>query len=238
MKISYCICTWNEHLELTLLLKQLVNFIDLEDEIIIQGDQGKVTDEVVSVVRTALKDKRVSYLEFPLKKDFATFKNNVLKQAKGDYIFLIDPDEILHPNLLLNLKGLLAENPDVDVFAIPRFNHVIGLTSDYAQSQNWKVNSVFVKHDINVKEILDLYGVKDNEIDVVNPWDWQSRIFKNHIGICYSGAVHEKLLYFSTYSGLPVDTDGFDTCTFDWCIFHVKQLDRQIKQNKFYSTIS
>ena len=71
-----------------------------------------------------------------MKKDFAAFKNNVLKQAKGDYIFLIDPDEILHPNLLLNLKGLLIENPDVDVFAIPRFNHVIGLTTEYAQSQN------------------------------------------------------------------------------------------------------
>ena len=48
MKISYCTSVWNEHNELDALLRVLIQSIDDIDEIVIQGDQGKVTPEVLS----------------------------------------------------------------------------------------------------------------------------------------------------------------------------------------------
>ena len=62
MNISYLIAVHNEHEELKRLLDQLFEHIDLDDEIIIQGDQGKVTDEVISVIRQRSKDSRLKYI--------------------------------------------------------------------------------------------------------------------------------------------------------------------------------
>ena len=38
------------------------------------------------------KDK-IQVIEFPLNKDFASFKNNLKDHCSGDYIFQIDADE-------------------------------------------------------------------------------------------------------------------------------------------------
>lgn len=245
ISISYCICCWNEHVELSLLLKKLMKFLNEEDEIVIQGDQGKVTDEVVSVVRTALKDTRVKYVEFPLNKDFSTFKNNAFKHCEKDYIYLIDPDEIPHPKMLENLKFLLFENTDVDVFRIPRINIVQGLNSEYSKSQGWNVQKIPVpKLDYDSKEILSIYGIKENnaiegklDIEVVNPFDWQSRLLKNHVGIKYINPVHEVLTGYKILTDLPTTYEHFKEFDFTWCLFHVKKLERQKFQNNFYQTI-
>lgn len=245
LSISWCVCCWNEHSELSLLLKKLMKFLGEDDEIVIQGDQGKVTDEVTSVIRGALKDSRVKYLEFPLNKDFASFKNNAFKHCEKDYIFLCDPDEIPHPKMLQYLKALLFENSDVQMFRIPRINIVQGLTPDYSKSQGWNVQKIKVpKLDYDSKEILALYGIRERdawkgelEIEVVNPFDWQSRLFKNHIGICYQNKVHEVLKGYKVQSQLPVTMENFTELDFTWCLFHVKQLARQQFQNEFYQTI-
>lgn len=246
ISISYCICTWNEHVELDLLLKRLIPNLQDVDEIVIQGDQGKVTDEVISVVRGAMKDPRIKYLEFPLKKNFANFKNNAIKNCSGEYIFLIDPDEIPHPRMLANLKYLLFENPDVDMFQVPRVNIVLGLTKEYIKEQRWFVNKIQIpKLDYDSKGILALYGIKENnaiegklEIQVVNFYDPQLRIFKNNGKILYESerTVHEKLVGYRVWTRLPHKKELFDEFDFDWSLFHVKKLDRQINQNKFYET--
>lgn len=237
MKISYLIAVHNEHFELSKLLKQLFQYIDLEDEIIIQGDQGKVTDDVVSVVRNALKDKRVKYIEYPLNKDFARFKNNLLSESSKEYSFLIDADELIHPNLLLNIKGLLSENPDIDLFVLPRFNVVKDLTHEYARQMNWNVQTFEVTEPESVK-ILNNCIVGDAVTNVVNFNDPQQRIFKNKIGIKYQGHVHERMVGFSNYSILPTNpnTNNYEV-DLSWCIFHIKDFSRQIRQNEFYKTL-
>lgn len=235
MKISYCICVWNEHKELDLLLNQLLPNIDLSDEIIIQGDQGKVTDEVISVIRKVLKDKRVSYLEYPLNKDFSRFKNNVLNQAKGDYIFILDPDEYLDQNLLLNLKSIIESNPEIDVFGFPRLNIVSGLTMEYAQSHRWNLSNIQLQTE---SEVLKKYGITGTLIErVVNFPDPQVRLLKNKKEVRYQNPVHEQFTGFQTYSLIPVfeNENGFDL---SFCIFHIKDFKRQQNQNNFYSTLT
>ena len=50
MKISYAIPVCNEHIELEKLLSFLVKYIDENDEIVVQCDQGNTTPEVYKVL--------------------------------------------------------------------------------------------------------------------------------------------------------------------------------------------
>ena len=75
--ISYTITVCNEHSELLKLLYYLKDKITEDDEIVIQMDEHNVTDEVRNVIennRHLIKNLTVT--EFPLNKDFSTFKNN------------------------------------------------------------------------------------------------------------------------------------------------------------------
>ncbi len=236
MNISYLIAVHNEHLELKRLLDQLFQYLSPDDEIVIQGDQGKVTDEVVSVIRPRLKDNRVKYIEFPLNKDFSKFKNNLLKQATKEYSFLIDADELLHPNLISNVKLLITANPDVEMFILPRFNVVDGLTFDYAKSQNWRVNEIFID-----KKTIEFLKFESNLVsNVVNFNDPQERLFKTNENFRYEGKVHERIKGYQTYSILPTPaSNGLNSfIDLSWCILHIIDFERQKKQNNFYKKIN
>lgn len=239
--ISYCICVHNEADELELLLEQLILNLGDDDEIVIQGDQGKVTDEVISIVQRAMKCPIVKYIEFPLKKNFAEFKNNAIMNCSGEYIFLIDPDELPHPRLLANLKYLLFENREVDMFRLPRINIVQGINNDYVQEQRWNLVEIEIpKLDYDSKDILKIYGIEEKndklQIKVINPFDYQCRIFKQGIKYKTDVKVHEQLEGFEVWTDLPFKKELFDELDFDWSLFHVKQFERQVKQNNFYST--
>ena len=237
IRISYLIPVHNEHKELTLLLNHLSKFLRENDEIIIQGDQGKVTDEVISVIRPYIrKDSKVKYVEFPLKNDFGAFKNNLLREATGTHSFLIDADELPHPKLLENVHWLCEENPNVDVFWLPRINIVKNITPNLIQKWKWRVEN-FIVSDQESKDILKLYGVDNiSLISTINPFDPQERIIKNNIGIRYQNKVHERLTGYNQFSGLPFKTEN-DEVTFVWSLFHIKDVDRQIKQNEFYERL-
>jgi glycosyltransferase involved in cell wall biosynthesis len=168
-----------------------------------------------------MKDVRVKYVEYPLKKDFASFKNNLIRQATGDYCFLIDADELIHPNLLVSIKEILNGNPDIEMFILPRFNVVLGLTSDYAKSQGWNVVTMNIQPDEFIKSI----GIAETVV-LVNPFDPQQRIWKNSPRIRYEGSVHERLTGYATETRFDND--------FNWMIYHIKSLHRQQKQNEFY----
>ena len=90
MQISYAIPVCNEHIELEQLLSFLTPQIDEEDEIVVQCDQGNTTHEVHRVLGDF---PLVKIIEFPLKGDFASFKNNLKEHCIGDWIFQIDADE-------------------------------------------------------------------------------------------------------------------------------------------------
>ena len=130
MKISYAIPVCNEHEELKRLLEFLVQNIEEKvDEIVVQCDQGNTTPEVYKVLvetkfqcdkgnttpevlKVLVKDiPTIKVIEFPLKGDFASFKNNLKENCSGDWIFQIDADELPHESLTTNLKELLKLTP-------------------------------------------------------------------------------------------------------------------------------
>jgi hypothetical protein len=207
--ISFVITACNEHLELERLLNQLSKNIFSDDEIIVQMDSEKVTQEVINVVNS-FKDKfklrQYTYLTFPLNKDFASFKNNPKLQCNQEWIFYIDADEYLSDGLLDNIHEILNINKGlVDVIAVPRINTVDGLTEEHIYKWKWFVD----------------------ENGWVNYPDYQTRICANKSEIYWANKVHERLSGWKTIANLP---SGYD-------LIHPKTIEKQEHQNKFYNTL-
>jgi glycosyltransferase involved in cell wall biosynthesis len=137
MKISYAIPVCNEYKEIEYLLDYLVRHIRTEDEIVIQCDQGNTSPDVYRVLQEFTENNKGSYklIEFPLNNDFASFKNNLKDNCKGDYIFQIDADEYPEEYLMSHIDWVINNNPDVDIFWVPRIPMV--------ESTSLIINAVF-----------------------------------------------------------------------------------------------
>ena len=206
--ISYAITVHNELEELTKLLNFLQMRIREEDEIVIQYDEGGVTEDVMGYLRIIndLHDN-VNVIGFPLNKDFASYKNNLKNHAKGIFIFQIDADELPNEYLITNMHDLLEANKDIDLFFVPRVNTVEGLTPEHIKKWRWNVN----------------------ERGWVNWPDVQTRLYRRTSEIEWDGKVHERIKGYNTMTYLPLEED--------FALYHPKDIERQEKQNELYETI-
>lgn len=203
--ISYAITACNEHEELDRLLEILTESIRPEDEIVIQLDKTATVEVRSTCFDFGRPNLRV--IEFPLNKDFASFKNNLTKECLKDYIFQIDADEYIHPWFIESLPKILTYNQTIEVLLVPRINTVEGLTEQHIKQWGWNIN----------------------EKGWVNFPDYQWRIWKNTPKIKWINKVHERLDGFTEYSPLPQMEE--------YCLFHPKDIKRQEKQNQFYNTL-
>ena len=215
MKISYAITVCNEFLEIQRLLSFLLDKKRPQDEIEVQmdlskddmKDQPEDKNQVFAYLMKHNTQGTIRVVFFPLNNDFATFKNNLTQECKGDYIFQIDADEIPNENLIAVLPEMLEENNEVDVFLVPRVNTVEGLTPEHIQKWGWRVN----------------------DAGWVNWPDYQWRIWKNKPEIKWVNKVHERLDGFKMYTAMP-DVEYF-------ALYHPKSIEKQEKQNQLYDTI-
>jgi len=182
MKISYAITVHNELEELMKLLDFLNNNIREEDENVIQYDEGGVTDEVLEFLKIKKEIHGYTVIGFPLNKDFASYKNNLKSNCKGDFIFQIDADEIPHEVMIAYLPQVLEDNP-VDIIFVPRVNTVDGLTQKHIDKWRWNVN----------------------ERGWVNWPDYQTRIYRNTEDVTWMNKVHEKITGYDTFSNFPAE---------------------------------
>lgn len=216
MVISYCITAKDEASELERLLSHLKKHIRETDEVIIQLDINH-TPEVLEVcnlytgfnheqdLHNTIKNSQ--FYVFALDNNFAQFKNQLSRFATGDYIFQIDADEYPDSIFIHNLEPLLEQNPNVDLFLVPRVNTVEGLTAEHVKKWGWNLN----------------------EKNWVNYPDYQTRIYKKSSEIKWEGKVHERIKGVKNYAYLPAEEH--------WSLYHPKDIVRQEKQNKFYETI-
>jgi len=206
--ISYTITVCDEYIELEKLLNYLRISLKDGDEIILQMDSEKATDTVKDIsVHYQKQIPSMRIIEFPLNKDFASFKNNLKSYCKNEWIFNIDADEIPARFLIDNLHQILLSNEDLDVLIVPRWNVVDGITEEHIQRWRWS---------------FDDFGR-------INWPDWQMRIYRNKEEIKWVNKVHEKIQGYERYAFLPEDKD--------YCLFHNKSISRQEKQNDFYNGI-
>lgn len=204
MRISYAITVCDEAQELDRLISFLIKHKRDEDEIVVQNDEGNTTTEVYDVIR---KYDDIVHTEYPLMNHFADFKNKLKAACSGDYIFQIDADEYPDPDLIATLPWLLRENPDTEVYWVPRINIVNGIRAEHLQQWGWRMDA-------------------DNRINFP---DYQCRIIKNVDRIKWMNKVHEIIIGHSSEAKLPTNDM--------YCLRHPKSIDRQERQNTFYNTL-
>jgi glycosyltransferase involved in cell wall biosynthesis len=102
----------------------------------------------------------------------------------------------------------IIDNNDIDLYMIPRVNVVNGLTDEDIRRWGWRIN---------------------DKGWVMFP-DYQTRLYKNIPEIKWEGKVHERIVGYKTTAPLPEEEE--------WCLYHIKDIDRQRKQNDYYDTIT
>jgi len=208
MKISYAVTVVNEIKEIEILLPLLIENKLEGDEIIVQYDNQKVTVEVLEYLNDLTFEKKIDKtIGYPLNGDFGTYKQHLTQNCTGDWIFQLDADETIDPILIQSLSNILEGNENIEMFFIPRINIVNGLTTEHIAKWRWNVN----------------------EKGWVNFPDVQGRLYKNKQSIFWVGKVHEKLQGFESYSIFPQEEL--------YCIKHIKEIERQEKQNALYETL-
>jgi glycosyltransferase involved in cell wall biosynthesis len=207
MKLSYAITACNEHEEIIRLVTQLLNYKGENSEIVVLLDTPKSPTEMVEYLELQANSDHITLIESEFNNDFAQWKNFLNSNCNGEWIFQLDADEFLDPNLIVNLEDILDNNIDKDMIVVPRINTVEGLTENHIQKWGWRVN----------------------EKGWVNFPDVQTRIYKNSETIGWNGKVHERIVGFENYTSFPGDEV--------YCIRHPKTIERQEKQNNYYDTL-
>ena len=207
MKISYAVTVCNEVLEIQELISFLLKNKRKEDEIVVLYDSKNGDIKIERFLESFYVNNCIEYHYGEFNNHFADWKNKLTKYCTGDYIFQIDADELPDNQLIIALPKIIEGNPDNEVYLVPRVNTVKGLTDEHIKKWGWRVDD---KGWIN--------------------WpDYQWRIWKNKSEIKWVNKVHEKLEGFKTYATLPPMKD--------LALYHAKEIKRQERQNKYYSTL-
>ena len=207
MKISYAITVCNEFVEIQNLVPFLLENKRTDDEIVILYDSKNGDEAIEEYLRAKSVNSEFAWHKDEFDNHFADWKNKLKDLCSGDYIFQIDADEIPHKLLIENLPTIIEDNPDNEVYLVPRVNTVEGLTQEHIDKWRWNVN----------------------DKGWVNWPDLQWRIWKNLPEIKWVNKVHERLDGFKTYSALPPQEE--------LSIYHPKDIKRQEKQNAYYDTL-
>ena len=207
MKISYAITVCNEFVEIQRLINHLLKYKRSQDNIVILYDQVNGDPEIESYLRSHSINGEFAWHKSDFKGHFADWKNELNGHCTGDFIFQIDADEIPCTPILETLPLLLEQNPDVEVYLVPRVNTVKGLTDEHIKQWRWNVNSE----------------------GWVNWPDYQWRVYKNTPSIKWKNKVHEVLEGFKQFAHLPMEED--------YSLYHPKTIQKQEKQNNYYDTL-
>lgn len=211
--VSFAITTHNEGQYIQTLLDQLIPHCKATgDEIVILDDYSD-DEQTKQIIFGALGQAAAEYSELQVRMAFRHLNGDFAGQ-KNHLNSMCKGKYIFQIDADETLNPSLLENlheilesNSVDMYAVPRINIVNGLTEEDIQKWNWRVN----------------------EKGWVMFPDYQTRLYKNAPNIRWVGKVHEQVTGFKTFSPLPAEEE--------YCIIHIKDIDRQRKQNKLYETI-
>jgi hypothetical protein len=208
MKLSYAVTVCNEFEETINLITNLLNYKSENSEVVVLLDTPKASQELIDYLEVLASANKIELIESEFTGDFAQWKNFLNSQCKGEWIYQLDADESLNRDLIVNLEDILTDNSDKELVVVPRINIVNGITPEHIEKWGWQ----------------------QNERGWINFPDVQTRIYKNipeKIG--WTGKVHERIVGFESYTTFPGEEI--------FCIRHVKDIQRQERQNNYYNTL-
>jgi len=181
MKLVYGITVSTEEKEVLRLIKYLKD--NTKNDIVVQYDESKDNSDLIDKI----KKFDVTLTSYVFDGDFSNFKNNLNltceEKCKADYIFQLDADEMISDYLVNNIDSIIEENPQVELFYLPRINTVEGITMEHINKWKWN---------------LDKQGR-------INFPDYQGRIYKSNLQ--WSGNVHERIVGVKNYSLFPLEEE-------------------------------
>ena len=208
MKISYAVTVCNELVEIQRLLPFLIENKRQEDEIVIFYDSNNGTKSVEDYLKA---QSQITFAPFRFIHYHFDGHFANMKNALTEAClgdYIFQIDADEMPNsYLMENLSTILESNDVEVLRIPRINTVSGLTQEHVQKWGWNVN----------------------EEGWINFPDYQWRIYKRSPYIKWENRVHEVLNGFKSLAFLPA-VEGY-------CLTHHKDIERQERQNAYYSTL-
>jgi len=122
--------------------------------------------------------------------------------------YIFQIDADEYPNIhLIENLSFILENNESDILLVPRVNTVQGITPQHIQAWGWK----------------------QNEKGWIQWPDHQWRIYKNTPEIKWKNKLHEVLDGYKSYANLPEMEE--------YALYHPKTIQRQEKQNSYYSVL-
>lgn len=215
IKLSYIIGVNNETKVLDMCIIQVLQHKQLQDEVVVVTNQttNKATLDILQKHKESIKV--VDYSD-PIK-DFSVYKNYKKSLASEDshFIFDLDADEIPNKSLLQVLPEIILNNPEVDLYWVPRINIVEGITPEYIQSQGWQTSI-------------------HKGATIINFPDFQGRIYANKPHIQWKNKVHEQVSGHKLHSMLPA-FDTYNNIAEDYTLLHIKTFQDQVRGNERYA---
>lgn len=184
MKISYGITCCNEIEEIKQLLSYLTQHKRPTDEVVVLLDKPKASKELELYLEEQARVGTIILVYSNFEGNFANWKNELNSHCIGDFIFQIDADEIPDPGLIETIPFLLENNPEIEMYYVPRINTVSGITQEHIQKWGWRY-----------------------EDGRVNWPDYQSRIYKNTSDIKWRNAVHEVIEGYTKFGVIPAQDE-------------------------------
>lgn len=212
--VSVMICAYNGEKYISQTIDSVLSQTYKNIEIVIVDDGSQ--DSTLKIVREyQLRDKRI-VLYTQNHEGFAAARNKAFKEAKGEWIAIIDHDDLCYPSRIEKQLLLTKLYPDADfIFSntdyIDENNNVID-----SQFAHIKLNGQYLAKGKAAKMLLRKGGFIDSESVFVR---------KNIIETC--GLMNTKYLYASDYDFFI--RAGFNT---NFCFTHEKLSAWRIHSNQ------
>lgn len=197
-KISLAMMTHNEFEELSRLCGYLAEFRDSFCEIVVVDDFSTVD------LLPLLDGVGAKLYRRPLDRNFSAQRNYLKGKCSGDFIFVLDPDEIPHRNMLCLMNEIIdkMEAVGADACSFPRLNLMV---------------------EPGASDIAPLF---DNARLQQQVPDYQVRLIRNLPGISWADRVHERIRGITQAIIMPNSTE--------FCLLHLKTSQRQAAANELY----
>jgi glycosyltransferase involved in cell wall biosynthesis len=111
IRVSIMLCTFNRADLLPFAINSVLAQTFVDWELLVLDDAS--TDNTATVVRPYLNDKRIRYIEHAKNLGIAKNRNFGLKEAKGEYVAVLDSDDVwLEPKKLEQQINFLDTHPE------------------------------------------------------------------------------------------------------------------------------
>jgi len=174
-RLSLCMIVKDEERFLPACLESVRGLVD---ELIIV-DTGS-SDKTKEIAQRFINEVGGKLLDFVWINDFSAARNESLKHATGDWILVLDADEVIAPQDHEKIKAGIATVPATAFFVQHRDYGKTPLRSAFA-GEEWRT---IVKDDPYTEQAKDFAGYKP---------DAHIRLFKNNQGYGYEYCVHEDI---------------------------------------------